>query len=79
MIPAVSGNGGYGKGKGFVSADELRSQLLHLRFEKALIVKLVITSNNHMRIIINVKPVSYCLNFVECQALTPYTRIIASF
>ncbi|CAM6008226.1 unnamed protein product [Sphagnum balticum] len=41
MIPAVSGNGGYGNGKGFVSAEELRSQLSHLRFEKALIVKLV--------------------------------------
>ena len=41
MIPAVSGNGGYGEGKGFVSADELRAQLAHLRYEKALIVKLV--------------------------------------
>jgi hypothetical protein len=41
MIPAVSGNGGYGEGKGFVSADELRAQLTHLKYEKALIVKLV--------------------------------------
>uniref|UniRef100_A0A7I4E6M4 CP-type G domain-containing protein n=1 Tax=Physcomitrium patens TaxID=3218 RepID=A0A7I4E6M4_PHYPA len=41
MIPAVSGNGGYGEGKGFVSSDELRAQLTHLRYEKALIVKLV--------------------------------------
>ena len=41
MIPAVSGNGGYGEGRGFVSADELRAQLSHLRYEKALIVKLV--------------------------------------
>ncbi|KAG0562303.1 hypothetical protein KC19_9G135400 [Ceratodon purpureus] len=41
MIPAVSGNGGYGEGKGFISADELRAQLTHLKYEKALIVKLV--------------------------------------
>eukprot|EP00850_Spirogloea_muscicola_P009206 SM000051S17566 [mRNA] locus=s51:461206:466047:+ [translate_table: standard] len=41
MIPAVGGNGGYGSGPGFVSADELRAQLLHLRDHKALIVKLV--------------------------------------
>lgn len=41
MIPAVSGNGGYGEGKGFVTAEELRAQLTHLKYEKALIVKLV--------------------------------------
>ena len=41
MIPAVSGNGGYGEGKGFISADDLRAQLTHLRYDKALIVKLV--------------------------------------
>lgn len=42
MITAVGGNGGYaGGGKQFVSADELREKLSHLRYEKALIVKLV--------------------------------------
>ncbi|CAN6984809.1 unnamed protein product [Brassica oleracea var. botrytis] len=42
MITAVGGNGGYaGGGKQFVSADELREKLSHLRHEKALIVKLV--------------------------------------
>ncbi|XP_052306076.1 NO-associated protein 1, chloroplastic/mitochondrial isoform X2 [Populus trichocarpa] len=41
MITAVGGNGGYSGGKQFVSADELREKLSHLRHEKALIVKLV--------------------------------------
>ncbi|KAL1136314.1 hypothetical protein V6Z11_A12G231700 [Gossypium hirsutum] len=41
MITAVGGNGGYSGGKQFVSADELREKLFHLRYEKALIVKLV--------------------------------------
>ena len=41
MVPAVGGNGGYGSGKGFVLADDLRRQLAHLRLQKALIVKLV--------------------------------------
>ncbi|XP_024047897.1 NO-associated protein 1, chloroplastic/mitochondrial isoform X2 [Citrus clementina] len=41
MITAVGGNGGYAGGKQFVSADELREKLSHLRREKALIVKLV--------------------------------------
>lgn len=41
MITAVGGNGGYPGGKQFVSADELREKLSHLRREKALIVKLV--------------------------------------
>ncbi|XP_022738621.1 NO-associated protein 1, chloroplastic/mitochondrial isoform X2 [Durio zibethinus] len=41
MITAVGGNGGYHGGKQFVSADELREKLSHLRHEKALIVKLV--------------------------------------
>ncbi|XP_065871468.1 NO-associated protein 1, chloroplastic/mitochondrial [Euphorbia lathyris] len=41
MITAVGGNGGYPGGKQFVSADELREKLSHLRYEKALIVKLV--------------------------------------
>ncbi|KAG6554501.1 hypothetical protein Mapa_003879 [Marchantia paleacea] len=41
MIPAVGGLGGYGNGKGFVLAEELRSQLSRLRHQKALIVKLV--------------------------------------
>lgn len=43
MIPAVGGLGGYGSGKGFVLAEELRAQLSHLRHQKALIVKLVCT------------------------------------
>lgn len=43
MITAVGGNGGYAGGKQFVSADELREKLSHLRREKALIVKLVST------------------------------------
>ncbi|CAK7355876.1 unnamed protein product [Dovyalis caffra] len=41
MITAVGGNGGYSGGKQFVSADELREKLSHLRHEKALIIKLV--------------------------------------
>eukprot|EP00271_Cylindrocystis_brebissonii_P021544 TRINITY_DN7772_c0_g1_i1.p1 TRINITY_DN7772_c0_g1~~TRINITY_DN7772_c0_g1_i1.p1 ORF type:complete len:1044 (-),score=204.58 TRINITY_DN7772_c0_g1_i1:258-3389(-) len=41
MVPAVSGNGGYGSGIGFVSAEELRDQLTVLRHQKALVVKLV--------------------------------------
>ncbi|XP_059304982.1 putative nitric oxide synthase [Lycium ferocissimum] len=41
MITAVGGNGGYPGGKQFVSAEELREKLSHLRHEKALIVKLV--------------------------------------
>lgn len=43
MITAVGGNGGYAGGKQFVSANELREKLSHLRREKALIVKLVST------------------------------------
>ncbi|KAL7107350.1 hypothetical protein ACP275_06G048500 [Erythranthe tilingii] len=41
MITAVGGNGGYSGGKQFVTAEELREKLSHLRHEKALIVKLV--------------------------------------
>ncbi|CAN1265394.1 NO-associated protein 1, chloroplastic/mitochondrial [Linum perenne] len=41
MITAVGGNGGYSGGKQFVTADELREKLSHLRHEKALIVKLI--------------------------------------
>ncbi|TXG57715.1 hypothetical protein EZV62_015544 [Acer yangbiense] len=41
MITAVGGNGGYSGGKQFISADDLREKLSHLRHEKALIVKLV--------------------------------------
>ncbi|KAK1273257.1 putative nitric oxide synthase [Acorus gramineus] len=41
MITAVGGNGGYSGGKQFVSAEELREKLSHLRYEKVLIVKLV--------------------------------------
>ncbi|KAL4018839.1 hypothetical protein IC575_022465 [Cucumis melo] len=41
MITAVGGNGGYSGGKQFISAEELRDKLSHLRYEKALIVKLV--------------------------------------
>ncbi|KAF3617174.1 putative nitric oxide synthase [Capsicum annuum] len=41
MITAVGGNGGYSGGNQFVSAEELREKLSHLRNEKALIVKLV--------------------------------------
>lgn len=43
MITAVGGNGGYSGGKQFVTAEELREKLSHLRNEKALIVKLVTT------------------------------------
>lgn len=42
MITAVGGNGGYSGGKQFVTAEELREKLSHLRRENALIVKLVI-------------------------------------
>ncbi|KAF4364904.1 hypothetical protein F8388_020618 [Cannabis sativa] len=41
MITAVGGNGGYSGGKQFITADQLREKLSHLRYEKALIVKLV--------------------------------------
>ncbi|KZV41068.1 nitric oxide synthase [Dorcoceras hygrometricum] len=41
MITAVGGNGGYAGGKQFITAEELREKLSHLRLEKALIVKLV--------------------------------------
>ena len=41
MIIAVGGNGGYSGGKQFVTAEQLREKLSHLRCEKALIVKLV--------------------------------------
>lgn len=42
MITAVGGHGGYAGGKQFVTAEQLREKLSHLRYEKALIVKLVI-------------------------------------
>lgn len=41
MIPAVGGHGGYGGGKRFISAEQLRMELSHIRDEKALIIKLV--------------------------------------
>ncbi|KAK7263949.1 hypothetical protein RJT34_31549 [Clitoria ternatea] len=41
MITAVGGHGGYPGGRLFVTAEELREKLSHLRHEKALIVKLV--------------------------------------
>ncbi|EXC13942.1 Nitric oxide synthase 1 [Morus notabilis] len=41
MITAVGGNGGYSGGKQFITAEQLREKLSHLRYEKALIVKLV--------------------------------------
>lgn len=41
MITAVGGHGGYSGGKQFVTAEELRQKLSHLRDTKALIVKLV--------------------------------------
>ncbi|GAA0185908.1 hypothetical protein LIER_33196 [Lithospermum erythrorhizon] len=41
MITAVGGHGGYSGGKQFVTAEELREKLSHLRHDKALIVKLV--------------------------------------
>lgn len=44
MITAVGGNGGYSGGKQFVTAEELREKLSHLRHEKTLIVKLVIVA-----------------------------------
>lgn len=44
MITAVGGNGGYSGGKQFITADQLREKLSHLRHEKVLIVKLVITT-----------------------------------
>lgn len=47
MITAVGGNGGYSGGKQFVTAEELREKLSHLRHEKALIVKLVSISIIH--------------------------------
>lgn len=46
MITAVGGNGGYSGGKQFISAEELREKLSHLRHEKALIIKLVKATNS---------------------------------
>lgn len=41
MITAVGGHGGYSGGKQFITAEDLRQKLSHLRDAKALIVKLV--------------------------------------
>lgn len=41
MVTAVGGHGGYSGGKQFITAEELRDKLSHLRREKVLIVKLV--------------------------------------
>ncbi|KAJ4776780.1 P-loop containing nucleoside triphosphate hydrolases superfamily protein [Rhynchospora pubera] len=41
MITAVGGHGGYPGGKQFISAEELREKLSHLRRDRVLIVKLV--------------------------------------
>jgi nitric-oxide synthase len=41
MITAVGGNGGYPGGKQFVTAEQLREKLSHLRHKKVLILKLV--------------------------------------
>ncbi|KAJ0964292.1 hypothetical protein J5N97_029414 [Dioscorea zingiberensis] len=41
MVTAVGGHGGYSGGKQFVTAEELREKLSHLRREKVLVVKLV--------------------------------------
>ncbi|CAJ2655095.1 putative nitric oxide synthase [Trifolium pratense] len=41
MITAVGGHGGYSGGKQFVTAEDLRQKLSHLRNARALIVKLV--------------------------------------
>nr|ABR16951.1 unknown [Picea sitchensis] len=41
MLTAVGGHGGYSGGKQFISAEQLREKLSHLRHDKALIVKLV--------------------------------------
>ncbi|MCO5582765.1 hypothetical protein L7F22_036664 [Adiantum nelumboides] len=41
MIPAVGGHGGYAGGKRFITAEQLRMELSHIRDEKALIVNLV--------------------------------------
>ncbi|KAJ3672657.1 hypothetical protein LUZ60_007378 [Juncus effusus] len=41
MITAVGGHGGYPGGKQFVTAEQLREKLSHLRLEKVLIIKLV--------------------------------------
>ncbi|GBG88484.1 hypothetical protein CBR_g47954 [Chara braunii] len=45
MIAAVGGHGGYGNGKGFVLAEDLRRQLLGLQHQKVLVIKLVLPSN----------------------------------
>eukprot|EP01018_Ginkgo_biloba_P025627 Gb_32101 [translate_table: standard] len=41
MVTAVGGHGGYSGGKQFISAEQLREKLSHLRHEKVLIIKLV--------------------------------------
>lgn len=41
MLTAVGGHGGYSGGKQFISAEQLREKLSHLRHDKALIIKLV--------------------------------------
>ncbi|BBM98022.1 nitric-oxide synthase, plant [Marchantia polymorpha subsp. ruderalis] len=81
MIPAVGGLGGYGDGKGFVLAEELRSQLSHLRHQKALIVKLVdIVDFNgsfltRVRDLVGANPIILVLT--KCDLLTEGTDMAA--
>jgi hypothetical protein len=51
MITAVGGHGGYPGGKQFISAEELRQKLSHLRHDKVLIVKLVVILHNFVFIV----------------------------
>lgn len=53
MITAVGGNGGYSGGKQFVTAEELREKLSHVRHEKALIVKLVSKNEKRLQFVCN--------------------------
>ncbi|XP_010547825.1 PREDICTED: NO-associated protein 1, chloroplastic/mitochondrial [Tarenaya hassleriana] len=71
MITAVGGNGGYPGGKQFISADELREKLSHLRHEKAFIVKLVdIVDFNgsflsHVRDLVGANPITLVVTKVD--------------
>ncbi|CAM6093130.1 unnamed protein product [Calypogeia fissa] len=75
MIPAVGGVGGYGEGKGYIPAEQLRTQLSHLRHEKALVVKLVdiVDFNgsflNRVRDLVGANPIVLVLTKVDLLPL----------
>eukprot|EP00898_Chlorokybus_atmophyticus_P005502 jgi/Chlat1/5953/Chrsp4S06266 len=59
LVPAVGGHGGHGSAnsKTFVTAEQLREQLLHLKNSKALIVKLVDLTDFHGSFVTRVRDI----------------------